>query len=494
MYSFRFIKRSWILTLCLAAGIFVTAQTHSFRFFPINDLPLIYQGFLGRVGSHFFLLNRTKFNGLEIYIYDTVLQKGTTHSFAVPGQLMSVSLREKSIAFITVSQGEEKNMKSNFLELDEDGTVLRKKQNTIQTVNVPLKVIVSDDQKRVLFYQYTRRGTDSGFIQGSLIGQDGELEKQLAYSFKYDRERNIEPETFLDNAGNTHILVYDKYSNYRISTDLTLNSISFNDEEIVSETFTLQKIKLKTMRVFQNEHSNVLQAEGLYTDGMDKVTSGIYSISFPRIRKSELTPRFIPFSEEMIKSFKKGFSATDATIRNSLQLQDMIYSDSGSFAVMRLSIDYMVSPKNSINNRGRVYRNTFPMPDIGFKESILVSRAKNWNAPKLIFIKLEDKEGIQWQSIRTLDVFRRSDDMYNRIFLVSGEKVKLSLVLYQADDKDEPHPVFISMRDGKQVIEKFPEKELFFSPIQFLSREQYGSLYLNTKTGEGGIMVIEEKG
>jgi hypothetical protein len=285
MYRFCLIKRSWILTLCLAAGISVTAQTHSFRFFPINDLPLIYQGFLGRVGSHFFLLNRTKFNGLDIYIYDTVLQKGTSHSFAVPGQLMSILLHEKSIAFVTISPGEEKNMKCNFLELDENGVVLRKKQNIIQTINVPLKVITSNDQKRILFYQYSKKGNDSGYIQGSMIGSDGEIEKQLAYSFRYDRERNIEPETFLDNAGNTHILVYDKYSNYRISTDLTLNSISFRNDEIVSETFTLQKIKLKTMRVFQNDHSNVLQAEGLYTDGMDKVTSGIYSISFPHDKK-----------------------------------------------------------------------------------------------------------------------------------------------------------------------------------------------------------------
>jgi hypothetical protein len=494
MYFFRFVNRSWILALCVAAGLSVTAQTHSFRFFPINDVTLIYQGFLGRVGSHFFLLNRTKANVLDIYIYDTVLQKGTSHSFPVPGQLMSVSLRGKSIAFITLSAGEEQNMKYNFLELDEKGTVLRKKQNALQTIPLSLKVISSRDQKRTLFYQYSRRGNDSGFIQGSLIGPDGELEKQLAYSFRYDRERNIEPETFLDNAGNTHILVYDKYNNYRISTDLTLNSIAFNEEEIVSETFTLQKLKLKTMRVFQNDHSDVLQAEGLYTDGMDKVTSGIYSISFPRARKSELNPKFIPFTAEMIKSFKKGFSATDATIRNSLQLQDMIYSDSGSFAVMRLSIDYMVNPKNSIPDRGRYFRNRLPFQEMSFRESLLVSRAKNWNAPRLIFIKLEDREGIEWQSIKTLDVFRRSDDMYNQIFLVSGEKVKLSLVLYQADDKDEPQPVFISMKDGKQVVEKFPQKELLFSPIQFLSHEQYGSLYLNTKSGEGGILVIEEKG
>ncbi|MEO8172004.1 MAG: hypothetical protein ABI581_02930 [Sediminibacterium sp.] len=487
------IKKSWLLTLCLTAVISVTAQTHSFRFFPISDLPLLYQGFLGRIGSNFFLLNRAKMNGLGIYIYDTVSQKGTTHEFPFPGQLTGFSVRQHSISFLSITPAEQGSMKYYFLELDEQGSVLRKKINTISTINVPLKMIVSRDQKRVLFYQYSRKGNDSAFINGSLIGPDGEIEKQLAYSFRFDKERNIEPETFLDDAGNTHILVYDKYNNYRISTDLTLNTIPYEEEEIVSETFTLQKIKLKTMRVFQNDPNNVLQIEGLYTDGMDKVTSGIYSISFPRVRRSELKPRFIPFTEEMIKSFKKGFSATDATIRNSLQLHDMIYSDSGSFAVMRLSIEVMINPRTNMNERSKYYRNTLPFNELSTQQSMLVSRAKNWNAPKLIFIKLEDKQGIEWQSIRTLDVFRRSDDMYNRFFLVGGEKEKISMVLYQADDKDEPHPVLISMKDGKQQIEKFPEKELFFSPIQFLAHDQYGSLYLNTKTGEGGILLIQEK-
>lgn len=493
MYRFRFIQRTWLLAFCIAAGLSVTAQTHSFRFFPIADLPLLYQGFLGRVGGHFFLINRTKFNGLELFIYDSATQKGATHSFPIPGQVVSCSIYEKTISFVSLSSADPGTMRSNFIELDENGNVLRKKQSTMYVLNMPVKVIASSDQKRVLFYQFSRKGNDSAYVQGSLIGPDGEMEKQLAYSFKYDRERNIEPETFLDNAGNTHILVYDKFSNYRISTDLTLNTISYAEEEIVSETFVLQKVKLKTMRVFQNEQNNELQAEGLYTDGMEKVTSGIYSISFPRTRKSELNPRFTPFSTEMIKSFKKGFSANDATIRNSLQLHDMIYSDSGSFAVLRLSAEVLINPKsgNMIGSNSRLYRSIQPY-NMSYRESLVVSRAKSWNAPKLIFIKLEEKEGIEWQSIKPLDVFRHSDDMYNRFFMV-GEKGKLSVIMYQADSDDEPQPVLLSMRNGKQVIEKFPEKELFFSPIQFLSPDTYGSLYLNTKTNQGGILLIEEK-
>ncbi|MDB5209608.1 MAG: hypothetical protein JWQ30_435 [Sediminibacterium sp.] len=490
MYRFRFSKKTWLLAFCFSAGITVTAQTHTFRFFPIKDLPLIYQGFLGRIGSRFYLMNRTRMSGLEIYIYDTLSQKGNAHTYPIPGQLVSVSFHERSLSFISIATAEEGKRSCYFLELDENGNVLNKKITSIGIVNVPLKVITSNDEKRVLLYQYTRKGSDSAFIQGTLFGLNGEIERQLAYSFRYDRERNIEPETFLDNAGNVHVLVYDKYNNYRLSTDLTLNSISFADEEIASETFTLQKIKLKTLRIFQNDRNNLLQVEGLYTDGMDKVTSGIYSISFPRIRRSELNTRFIPFSTEMIKTFKKGFSSTDATIRNSLQLHDMIYSDSGSFAVMRLSAEVMINPRSNLPERSRLYRSVVPF-DMGNRESMVVSRAKNWNAPKLIFIKLEDKEGIEWQSIKTLDVFRRSDDMYNRFFMV-GEKEKLSVILYQADSNDEPYPVFISMKNGKQVVEKFPEKELCFSPIQFLAHNQYGSLYLNTRTDEGGIMLIQE--
>ena len=90
-------------------------------------------------------------------------------------------------------------------------------------------------------------------------------------------------------------------------------------------------------------------------------------------------------------------------------------------------------------------------------------------------------------------MFSSEYDIYNRVFLIDGEKEEIALVLYQADTIDEPYPVWITMKAGKQIVEKLPEKKLVFSPIQFLGHQQYGSLYLNTETGDGGLMFVEVK-
>lgn len=101
--------------------------------------------------------------------------------------------------------------------------------------------------------------------------------------------------------------------------------------------------------------------------------------------------------------------------------------------------------------------------------------------------------GIQWYTGRSLDIFAADDELYNRIFFIGGEKEEVPLVLYQADALDEPSPVLITMKDGKQILDKFPEKKLIFSPMLFLDHFQYGSVYLNTETGVGGLLVIQTK-
>jgi hypothetical protein len=121
--------------------------------------------------------------------------------------------------------------------------------------------------------------------------------------------------------------VYDKYNNYRLSTELTINTISFEEEDMVSETFSLQKMKLKTMNIFQDASCNCLQAQGMYADGSTKTVRGMYTLSFPAARVNELRQRFSPFTPEMIKEFKKGFAATDGGICNSLLLTEIMYTE-----------------------------------------------------------------------------------------------------------------------------------------------------------------------
>lgn len=482
-------KKLSLLIFFVITGVTAFTQTLGFRFFPIKDVPLISQGFIGKIDSRFFLLNRANSEAVDLFIYDTLTNKTGRKTYPFPRQVMSIMTNEKSIVFIGVKQTLD-STRYHYLEVDAQGELIRKKDGLITVLNLPLRVVNSSDEKYTLLYQYLRKGTDSAFIQGSLIGTNGELKKQLAYSFKHDKDRDDEPEIAVDNNGNTHVLVFDKYSNYRISTELTLNTMMLNKEEISSEVFSLQKVKLKNMRLFQNTQCNCMQAEGMYTDGTQKVTQGLYSIAFPFVRKNELIPRFAYIGSDMIKNFKKGFSATEATIRNSLQLQEMVYSDSGSFAVMRLSLDLLQQPGQKWTDNGRY---ALPRTDLSLGRSVVMMRAGRWNAPKLIYLKMAKENGIEWQTTQSLDVFSFSENMYNRVFLIGAEQREILTVLYQASEDDEPHPVLVSMKDGLEHTEKFPEKRMVFSPVQLLGPKQYGSLYLNTSSGEGGVMLIEKK-
>ncbi len=514
--------------------VMVMAQKRQFRFFSIPEIELQNQALIGRLGSHFFVFNLTDASNLNLYMYDTSVQKGETRVYDLPRPLSAINVQEHSILFSSVTPGS-KGTEYHFLELDERGEVLQKKEGMLNVWKGLVNTIASPDKKYMLFYQFRKTLNDSMTLRGSLLDRNGNLQKQMDYAFKQDSVRDTEPELFLDIFGNTHILVFDKFANYRLSTDLTVNTIPIGDEHIFSETFSFEKVKLKTMRISQNNACKCLQAEGVYIDGSSKLNKGIYSIVLPAGRGNELVPRFIPFSHDMIKSFRKGFSATDETILRSVQLQEIAYSDSGSFAILRLNAGMLqrtqglrpledLSPKaiNPIQglsrageymaqvSSGRSSRTPVvlsqPPPNANATQSVgssrmstessatspLTSRSSSWNAPKLICLKLENEKGFEWTETKTLDVFAPAYQVYNRLFLVPGEDREISALLYQADRFDEPQPVFVTLKDGQQTIQKIPEKKLLFYPLLFLDRQQYASLYRNTETGSGGLMVISQ--
>jgi hypothetical protein len=517
----------------------VHAQFHGYSFFPVKGLALQSNALIGRIGSHFFLLNTESRNGLDVYILDTITQTGITKQYAFPKQLLSIQVNENSIVFVASSQ-DRTGLSYHILTLNEKGELLSKKDGFLTGMRGPAKALVSAGKQYLLFYELSKTSNDSSQLRGVLLGAGWEVKKQLRYSFKRDAELDTDPEVFLDNAGNTHVLVYDKFANYRISADVTVNSIPLAEEQIISEVFTFQKVKLKNMRVFQNNDCNCLQVEGMYVDGITKANKGLYSIAFPPGRKNELAPRFIPFNEELVKNFRKGFAATDENILKSIQLQDILYSDEGSFMILRINNgvpqkvmrinpeddpsakslsralstsragDYQQPPTVALTTgvAGAAVQRTRTVPVMPIDRSasaspllsgapphssLLSSRASGRNAPKFICVKLDKDEGIQWYTSRSLDIFAADDELYNRVFFIGGEKQEVPMVLYQADPLDEPLPVLITIKGGKQMPDKFPEKKLVFSPLLYLDHFQYGSLYLNTETGIGGLMVIQTK-
>lgn len=528
--------KQWLLFFCVACSLSLPAQEHRFRFFPISGLAPESDVLIGQMKNHFFFYNPSHTNLLRLQVYDTVTQSTVNRDYPYYGKLLSIRIFETTIQFVFAGP-EITGTNYTFLDLDENGNKVQEKKGKMPSLSGPVKLVSSPDKQYTLFYEIAKKSSDSSQFRGVLTDKKQVVVKTLQYGFKQNEDLDGLPETILDNNGNTHILVYDKYSNYRISSDLTVNTIPLQEEQIISETFNFEKVKLKTLQVFLNRECNCLQAEGMYVDGITRINKGLYSIALPLGRQNKLAQRFIPFPDEMIRNFKKGFSATEESVIQSVQLEEMVYAEDGSFAVLRLSngipqklqhlgaeedqslksfskalstsrsADFQPPPTVistagvSTQNQQRV--RTMPMPADKYanapaaiagspaRQSPLSSRSTGRNAPKFICVKLAKEQGIQWYNSCSLDVFATGDELYNRVFFVTGEKETMPVVLYQADSKDDPYPVLMNMKPGKPSFQKFPEKKLVFSPVRFLSPLQYASLYFNMETGMGGLLLIQ---
>lgn len=531
MYRFTITGRILFWFFCVWMVLPVFSQTHQFQFFPVNEPGVWQMQLVGKLGSHFFLISPEKAPGLRVYIYDTVTRSGAVHDFDFPKPLVEVQMGENSIRFIAISRNEEQ-MSAHLLEMDKTGKLIRQQETVLPGVKMPPRLLIGSNRQYLLFYQLVRKTADSSLIRGVLLDADWKQRKQLLYSFRHNTVQDADPETFLDNEGNTHVLVYDKYANYRMSTDLAVNSISLDEEQIVSETFTFEKVKLKTLRVFQNNECNCLQTEGMYVDGLSKKNKGIYSIAFPTGRKNQLAPRFIPFHNEMIRNFRKGFSATYETIQANLQLQDILYTDSGSVVVLKLTAGIpspvqkirpeddpslaalgntlataratdivtaaasatTTAPRMRLNSVSDRFANAAPMGGgLQPRPSALASKATGRNAPKLIFIKLNKEQGFAWYAARPLDVFNIPEESLKGQLLASDGYQDVQFLLYQADELEEPYPVLVTITKGEQTVRKFPSKQLRFSPLQLLAPGQYASLFHNKETEQAGLLLLHTR-
>lgn len=519
-----------LISIVLQAG----AQDQRFRFFPINRPGILREGFAGQLGKHFLFVEEGGIKGARLYLHDTAANSGKEYEYLFPTSINAIHIQDT--AAIVFSLTGSNPVILHLLEINEEGKELRRKDIHLPLVRGGVKLISSDNRQSHLLYQLVKKQGDSLLLQGVIINRDWAIQKTLSYGLAHNTEMDAEPEVFLDNMANTHVVVYDKFSNYRISTDLTLNTVPAAEETMISETFSFQKVKLKTMKIFQNNECNCIQSEGMYAEGQGKKNRGIYSIAFPPGRQNQLAPRFIPFTEEMIRNFRKGFSATDEMVQNSLQLHDILYSDSGSFVLLRLQVG-MVQRNNALGEtdpslgylsksvaisratdpvlvttssssspatanspvprmrpatNGDRYANTNTMAGNGLKnQSPLYSKSTGRNAPKIIVVKLDKDKGIDWYQGKSLDQFAVSEEAYNRQYIAAGIPNEIRMLLYEADAQEEPSPVMLSMLDGQLVKEKVPAKKIVWMPPRFIRPGVLGAIYY--ENGINGLLIVKDR-
>lgn len=524
-------KAGAVLCFVLYIASTAEAQNQSFRFFPLSQPGILREGFVGQFGKQFLFVAAESSPGIGLYLHDTATGKGKVFTYPFPKTANAVYIQDSAATVFSLTGTNPVVL--HLLEVNEEVQELRRKEIELPLLRGGVKLISSDNRQSHLLYQVIKKQGDTSLLLGVIIDRNWTIRKTLSYGFGYNTEMDAEPEVFLDNMANAHVVVYDKYSNYRISTDLTLNTVPAAEETMISETFSFQKVKLKTMKIFQNNECNCIQAEGMYADGQGKKNRGIYSIAFPPGRQNQLAPRFIPFAEEMIRSLRKGFSATDEMIQNNLQLHDILYSDSGSFVLLRLqvgmvqrnnapgevdpSLGYLsksvaisratdpvittntssgpatanspVPRMRSVTNNDR-YVNTNTLAGNGLKsQSALYSKSTGRNAPKIIVIKLDREKGINWYQSKSLDQFSTTESAYNRQYIAAGMPEEIRMLLYEADVQEEPYPVMLSMFDGQVVKDKFPVKKIVLSQPRYIRPGVLGALYYENEIN--GLLLIQ---
>ena len=526
-------RQLWLIVLVFAGLPSFGKAQQVFRFFPINETGISRDGFVGKLGRNFLFVVDAATPAVTLYLHDTLTGSGREQVYSFPRPMNAIYIHDTTASLFALTGSNPVTL--HLLEINDRGKELRRKEIQLPLLRGGVRLISSDNRQSHLMYQVIRKQGDSSLLRGVLINPDWTIQKTLSYSFAYNPDMDAEPEIFLDNMSNTHVLVYDKFSNYRISTDLVLNTVPATDETMISETFSFQKVKLKTMKLFQNNECNCIQAEGMYADGQGKKNRGLYSIAFPPGRQNQLAPRFMPFTEEMIRNFRKGFSATDEMVQNSLQLHDILYSDSGSFVLLRLQVgmvqrnnalgegdpslnflsksmaisratDPVVTtvntsapatansptPRTRSTGNGDRYANTNTMTGSSMKNrSPLYSKSTGRNAPKLIVVKMDKEKGINWYQSRSLDQFSTTEEAHNRQYIATGIPDEIRMLMYEADALEDPYPVMVSIYEGQIKTEKFPVKKIILSPPRYIRPGVLGALYFdNDKTG---LVIVQKK-
>lgn len=483
----------------------------------------MYQGVLGRIHNKIFLINQNNPEIVDLYAYDTLSKTGAQYVRRFPRMMLHTLSRPQAFGFVGIYQQEDK-LRYRYLELGENGDSLRGHEDTLALLNNRFNTLSSPDERHLLYYQCRRFNADSAWLQGTMIGVNGTVEKVLYYTFKHDKERDQEPSVFVDNSGNTHIVVYDKFDNYRISTNITINTISFADEFITSESFDLRKVKLKTMDLLEDVSAGRISAKGLYVNAADFEVQGMYNLSFPLARKNEIRPKYAPFTPEIIKSMTKNFNnQTTSQTLNQLSIEDISNTSGGTTSVFHLDPVGMytgTAKQRSPYDETRIFQNQVnlfrvEMPTVNnlyemeqknadIAPSALAAgprstpppsyvAADSWNAPKLVFLRTNANNDFTWHATKGQNIFSLPDPRYNYT-LYANDAFETIVLLYENNDlkkADVPRPVLVSFRNGQRVTERVADKLVLFSPVQPLRDRMFGAIYYNPNNYESGIMVIQ---
>ncbi len=547
------IKTPLLILILTATCYFPTrAQVPVASFHNLSDSVIINPSFIAAFDNKLLFLEVGNFNAVSLCSFNQEMQllekKKMPQEFLRSRYLLMRT--DSSLQFLFYFRYND-SMHMNLLEMDQALNLKPIKRAGFSLPDLRRSrydLVTNEQQNYLLFYHVWVYNQDSAFLFGHLTNRNLDLKKEIAYTFSFKQELDTVSNLLVDSYGNIHLLVYDKPMNYRLSSSLSIHTVPFDSDEMVTESFAFQKKKILGLLPLENTDKKQIQLGGLFLEGHLKNTEGVMYISMPVTRGNGmdyklyafqqmalqqlekqssrkpyrmlngLKPSFIMREEGKLRlvaelpSFNYGYTDTTGNYQRSLSRLRFGEAATTNIEDLRMlngfSQNQIVAPATTGAGRSnrssrQASSNNIPSfdaasilnPNNNFREfrptSPVKFRAISSRSPRYYSFNLSGQG--EWLGYQQKGL----DEFYNEIYnmhLPVQLGGQFYLVAYGASKDDTPYPVLVGYEKDQPFtipLTKDPQLEgIRFHQFQKIATNRYMGIYTKEQTDLLGVMIL----
>ena len=309
------------------------AQVASIRYHELATVSFRNPIVISKISHGFAITDMPTIEGTPVYFIDSSLQ--LTRKLFVPIAAYEANgyTKGNSLRFIWQERLAD-SVKIRQVQASDDGAITNiEKKFMAPGASRVYKQMVSDKQNQYFFFHTWFISAEQLVLKGVLLDSLLTPVQEIDSRFKYDSSLQRQTQVLLDVKGNLHIALYDKLTNYRMSADIHLQTITYGTNYAVNETFQFTKAKFYDLIFFDNPVKEEIQLAGFYYDGSTKIKTGLASIRFPYERKKPAHENFILFTKAQRIDLLKGMEHVRRKndVMDFIKLRDIIEEDGQVF-------------------------------------------------------------------------------------------------------------------------------------------------------------------
>lgn len=287
----------FFLLLLFSAGYGI-AQNLSVQYLQVPGISFRNPVFIGKTIQGVAIIDLVSFDSAALYVVDTNLQLVSTKMLPSAAYEAHAFTRENEVHFMWQQRSGD-SARISLWQVKEDGAlVITAKKEAPPGNRRVFQQLATDKKNRYSFFYTLFGGPQQLVLRGVLFDSSLQRLKKVEQSFEYDAETQRLAPILLDAKGNLHLVIYDKLTNYRLSSGIQVYTFPVGSEKFITETYRFDKAKFYDLIFFDNPFAEQVQLAGFYYNGATKIKEGLATIGLPYERRQPVVPKFHPLTQE----------------------------------------------------------------------------------------------------------------------------------------------------------------------------------------------------